>query len=73
MRDRLEIIRRLVRWIMIDDNEAHYLKVLCDEIFGRVNFISNVDWQKKVHLRQMLLGYLMITTTYSFIHEIKRF
>ena len=32
---------------MIDDNEAHYLKVLCDEIFGRINFISNVDWQKK--------------------------
>lgn len=52
MRDRLEIIRRLLSedgslWITIDDNEAHYLKVLCDEIFGRSNFISNVIWQKK--------------------------
>ncbi len=52
MRDRLEIIRRLLSddgslWITIDDNEAHYLKVLCDEIFGRANFISNVVWQKK--------------------------
>ena len=52
MRDRLEIIRRLLSedgslWITIDDNEAHYLKVLCDEIFGRKNFISNVIWQKK--------------------------
>lgn len=52
MRDRLEIIRRLMSddgslWITIDDNEAHYLKVLCDEVFGRINFVSNVVWQKK--------------------------
>ena len=51
MRDRLEIIRRLLSddgslWITIDDNEAHYLKVLCDEVFGRVNFVSNFVWQK---------------------------
>jgi adenine-specific DNA-methyltransferase len=52
MRDRLEIIRNLMAedgslWITIDDNEAHYLKVLCDEVFGRTNFVSNVIWQKK--------------------------
>ena len=52
MRDRLEIIRRLLAedgslWITIDDNEAHYLKVLCDEVFGRGCFISNVIWQKR--------------------------
>lgn len=52
VRDRLELIRRLLSddgslWITIDDNEAHYLKVLCDEVFGRSNFISNVIWQKK--------------------------
>ena len=52
MRDRLEIIRRLLSddgslWITIDDNEAHYLKVLCDEIFGRQHFVANVVWQKK--------------------------
>ena len=34
-------------WITIDDNEAHYLKVLCDEVFGRGNFVSNAIWQKK--------------------------
>ena len=52
MRDRLEIIRRLLAddgslWITIDDNEAHYLKVMCDEVFGRANFVANVIWQKK--------------------------
>jgi adenine-specific DNA-methyltransferase len=34
-------------WISIDDDECHYLKVLCDEIFGRKNFVANVIWQKK--------------------------
>ena len=52
MRDRLEVLRRLLRqdgslWITIDDNECHYLKVLCDEVFGRPNFVANVIWQKK--------------------------
>ncbi len=52
MRDRLEILRRLLAedgsiWITIGDDEAHYLKVLCDEVFGRGNFISTVVWQKK--------------------------
>ena len=28
-------------------DEAHYLKVLCDEVFGRANFVSNAVWQKK--------------------------
>ncbi len=51
MRDRLEIIKRLLSdsgslWITIDDNESHYLKVLCDEVFGRSNFMANVIWEK---------------------------
>lgn len=52
MRDRLEILRRLLAedgsiWITIDDNEAHYLKVLCDEVFGRGNFVASNVWQKR--------------------------
>ncbi len=52
MRDRLEIIRELLSsegslWITLDDNESHYCKVLCDEVFGRANFVSNAIWQKK--------------------------
>ena len=52
MRDRLELIQRLLRedgslWITIDDNEAHYLKVLCDEVFGRAAYRSTITWQRK--------------------------
>lgn len=52
MYPRLELLRELLSedgsiWITIDDHEAHYLKVMCDEVFGRRNFISNIVWQKK--------------------------
>jgi adenine-specific DNA-methyltransferase len=50
MRERLEMLRRLLSsdgslWITIDDNEGHYLKVLCDEIFGRDCFAATVIWR----------------------------
>ena len=52
MRERLELLKNLLSddgsiWISIDDDESHYLKVLCDEIFGRINFVSNIVWEKK--------------------------
>lgn len=50
MRDRVEIIRRLLSddgsmWVVLNDEEAHYFKVLCDEIFGRNCFVANVVWK----------------------------
>lgn len=52
MRDRLEIIRRLMAddgslWITIDDREMPYLRVLLDEVFGRKSFIAQNVWQKR--------------------------
>ena len=52
IKPRIEMLHKLLRpdgslWISIDDDECHYLKVLCDEVFGRKNFINNVIWQKK--------------------------
>jgi adenine-specific DNA-methyltransferase len=51
MLPRLELLRDLLSedgsiWVSIDDNEAHYLKVMMDEIFGRKNFITNIVWRK---------------------------
>lgn len=52
MYPRLELLRELLSedgsiWVSIDDNEAHYLKVMMDEIFGRRNYLGNVLWQKR--------------------------
>lgn len=49
---RLHILKNLLSdegsiWISIDDDEGHYLKVLCDEIYGRQNFVNTVIWEKK--------------------------
>ncbi|ENM3796164.1 site-specific DNA-methyltransferase [Vibrio tarriae] len=49
---RLELLWELLSdkgsiWISCDDREAHYLKVICDEIFGRSNFIASNVWQKR--------------------------
>ena len=52
MRERLVRMKQLLSndgsiWISIDDDEGHYLKILCDEIFGRVNFLATCIWHKK--------------------------
>mgnify|MGYP000797670943 FL=1 len=49
---RLEILRNLLAedgtiWIQIDDEEQAYLKVLCDEIFGRSNFVNMISVNMK--------------------------
>jgi len=51
MKPRLDILRNLLSndgsiWISIDADESHYLKVLCDMVFGRNNFIDEVIWQR---------------------------
>ena len=52
MYPRFELLRDLLAedgsiWVCIDDNEAHYLKVIMDEVFGRKNFIATIVWQKR--------------------------
>ena len=52
MKSRLEAAKHLLSksgniWVNIDDNEAHYIKVLMDSIFGRESFVGNVIWEKK--------------------------
>ena len=51
MKPRLEILKNLLAdngsiWISIDADESHYLKVLCDMVFGRRNFVDEVIWQR---------------------------
>ncbi|MFV0156211.1 site-specific DNA-methyltransferase [Empedobacter falsenii] len=52
MKQRLNILKELlnesgVLFISIDDDEVHYLKVICDEVFGRRNFAGTLIWEKK--------------------------
>lgn len=52
MKSRLILLRDLLSedgsiWIQIDDEEQAYLKVLCDEVFGRSNFINMISVNMK--------------------------
>lgn len=49
MKNRLEIAKKLLSmdgniFIHIDINETHYLKILCDNVFKRENFVEEIIW-----------------------------
>ena len=49
---RLYLARNLLRddgviYISIDDNEVKNLRIIADEIFGEINFVASVIWEKK--------------------------
>jgi len=49
---RLVLLRELLSergsiWITLDDNEVHRARMVLDEVFGEINFVANVVWQKR--------------------------
>ena len=51
MYQRIKILYNLLSnegtlWISIDNTEGHYLKVICDEIFRRENFVVDITYEK---------------------------
>ena len=75
MKNRLEISRELladngVIFVSCDDNEQAYLKVLMDEIFGRVNFIANIVVQTNPRGRT-LDKFLAKTFEYVLVYTLK--
>lgn len=69
MKNRLEIAKQLLCrdgliFIQIDDSEAPYLKVLCDEIFGEaiINFYVQVRFEGKTLVEDMDFQKLIETT-----------
>lgn len=52
MLPRLQLLRELLAedgsiWVTLDDGEAHYFRVLADEVFGRSQFILDIAWRKR--------------------------
>ena len=49
MKNRLELARKLLKndgviFVSLDDREAHYCKVLMDDIFGSDNYLNDIIW-----------------------------
>jgi adenine-specific DNA-methyltransferase len=69
MYPRLVLLRELLSedgsiWISIDEREAHYLKVMMDEVFGRSNYKATITWQRKYSVSNNFKG---IATICDFI------
>ncbi|MDH5939157.1 site-specific DNA-methyltransferase, partial [Vibrio splendidus] len=52
MKNRLEVAKELLHetgtiYIQLDSKEIHYLKILCDQVFGKDNFLNEVIWAYK--------------------------
>lgn len=73
MKIRLDILYRLLSkdgsmWITLDDCEAHYFKVLCDEIFGRNNFVATTIWQHTIQSKGYA-GKFSLCHNYTFCYR----
>lgn len=58
MKNRLLLAKDLLSsdgsiFIHIDENQSHYLKVLCDEIFGEENFLNEIVWRYRTYVGQV--------------------
>ncbi|HEF3575138.1 TPA: site-specific DNA-methyltransferase [Campylobacter upsaliensis] len=89
MKNRLEIARDFLRddgviFIQCDDNEQAYLKVLCDEIFGRDNFVGccpvvvnrggrDYGGIAKTHDYLLIYGKTLLTELYQIEDKDKKF
>lgn len=52
MKPRIELLKELLSedgtiFIQVDDNEQAYIKIMCDEIFGRSNFLNCISVKMK--------------------------
>lgn len=81
MYPRLMLLHKLLSptgaiFISIDDNAQAFLKELCDEIFGRNNFVAQVVWQKRTSpdaRKTMSTGHeyiLFYVRDYMYAHDI---
>ena len=66
---RLKVARDLLTpdgtiYISIDDNEYHNLRKVADNIFGEINFVATIVWQKKYAATNDAKGY---STTHDYI------
>lgn len=75
MKNRLEVAKELLKddgviFISCDDNEQAYLKLLMDEVYGRVNFIANIVAQTNPRGRT-LDKFLAKTYEYILVYSLK--
>lgn len=57
--------------ISIDDNNYHFIKILCDQIFGLENFISTFIWKKPTLQKMISRGSAFNMNIFYFMEKTK--
>lgn len=78
MYQRLKILHRLLKkdgvlWIHLDDVEVHYCKVFLDEIFGRSNFLAQLNYERSGSAGLGQGGMFVDTAEYILLYQKERF
>lgn len=71
MKNRLEIAKQLLTedgtiWVILSDVQAHYFKVLADEIFNEDNFLGDVIWQSRKSVSNDT--FISLSTNHVFVY-----
>ncbi|MDD5675613.1 MAG: site-specific DNA-methyltransferase [Chitinivibrionales bacterium] len=74
MYPRLALLREFlceygVIFVSIDDNEANYLRIMMDEIFGPSNFMAQLVWKARQHLDSRSLNGISTDHEYIFVYS----
>ena len=70
---RLELLRDLLAedgsiWVSIDDNEGHYLKVIMDEVFGRLKLRIERRLAEELHFEPIQRKYISDTHDHILVY-----
>ncbi len=73
MMPRLKLLRELLRddgviFVFIDDNEAHHLQILMDEVFGEEYFIGSLVWKRRQNVDSRAKNSLSVDHEYVLIY-----
>jgi adenine-specific DNA-methyltransferase len=76
MYPRLALLREFLRddgaiFISIDDNEAAWLRLLMDEVFGAANFMAQLIWKARQYLDSRSLAGISTDHEYIFVYSRK--
>jgi len=76
MYPRLQLLREFLRddgviFVSIDDNEAHNLRLIMDEVFGPENFLSTIIWKTR-NTDNRVKTMLSVDHEYVFVYSLNR-
>ena len=74
IKNRLDVAKQLLAedgtiWVTLNDVQAHYFKVLADDIFDEENFLGDIIWQSRKSVSNDT--FISLSTNHVFVYAKK--